>query len=278
MNNLKINFIISIIITIVIIPISFNFFFLWDSGLSKGSISDWFGFYGSIFGGLIGGFFTYGAVILTINNQKREKEKDLRPKIDIPHKNFYFSDSAPFEPIVIELNNIGGSLAKNIECSLVLENYEEVISLTKENQEDLGLKIYDFKTLKIDKVPDIESKRKVSAIIVKQKYPDRSLGGVYINYEEEFIGNCVPMAINYEAKVNYELPIEVSNWINYIVRAKKTNENISNELFDLKLTVKYNSGKNDEYVDTFILSWILNTAISSGRELTYKCILKSKRI
>ncbi|QEL85886.1 hypothetical protein DN409_16475 [Bacillus mycoides] len=44
---------------------------MWDSGMSKVKPSDWFTFYGNIFVGLIGGFFTYWALALTF---KREAE------------------------------------------------------------------------------------------------------------------------------------------------------------------------------------------------------------
>lgn len=59
-------FFIFIIVSVLIIPVVFNFLFLWESGYSRGKTEDWFTFYASIFGGLIGGFFTYLALIYTL--------------------------------------------------------------------------------------------------------------------------------------------------------------------------------------------------------------------
>ncbi|PEZ08791.1 hypothetical protein CN330_23820 [Priestia megaterium] len=69
----------TIAIALIVIPMAFNFLFLWDSGLSKGKTDDWFTMYGSIFGGLIGGFFTYIALVYTLKHDKDklEKEKDF---------------------------------------------------------------------------------------------------------------------------------------------------------------------------------------------------------
>lgn len=73
-----------LVLGLILIPICFNysfiFLFIWDNGMSKYEPSDWFTFYGDIFLGLIGGFFSYWALALTF---KREAEvkigSDYRP-------------------------------------------------------------------------------------------------------------------------------------------------------------------------------------------------------
>lgn len=67
---------ITIFVSLILIPMVFNFFFLWDSGMSKGNLENWFTLYGSIFGGLIGGFFTYLALIYTLNYDKSKLKRE----------------------------------------------------------------------------------------------------------------------------------------------------------------------------------------------------------
>ncbi|WP_338470926.1 hypothetical protein R4Z10_19465 [Niallia sp. XMNu-256] len=69
----------TLIVTLIFIPIIFNIFFLWDSGYARGKTSDWFTLYGNIFGGLIGGFFTFIALMLTFR-WEGEKQKELDNK------------------------------------------------------------------------------------------------------------------------------------------------------------------------------------------------------
>lgn len=122
--------IITLVVALVLVPIIFNFVFMWESGWSRGKTSDWFVLYGNIIGGLIGGFFTYLALILTLNYQNKDKKNEMRPRIDIPHQIIEFLDTGDEinnKQIVIVLNNVGGSLAKNIECSLSLSDFEQAV-------------------------------------------------------------------------------------------------------------------------------------------------------
>lgn len=66
-----------LLLCFIVIPVLFNFLIMWDSGLAKGESSDWFTFYGNIVGGLIGGSFTYLALIKTL---KRDEEKEIKRK------------------------------------------------------------------------------------------------------------------------------------------------------------------------------------------------------
>lgn len=69
----------SLIGSLIVFPMVFNFLFLWNSGLSRGSTSDWFTLYGNITGGLIGGAITYFSLVKTLSNE-REKMKNMTQK------------------------------------------------------------------------------------------------------------------------------------------------------------------------------------------------------
>lgn len=274
--------IITLIVALVIIPVSFNLFFLWDSGLARGETSDWFTLYGNIFGGLIGGFFTYLAVILTLKKEKEDKIEEKRPRIDIPNQNIKFIGSDQndyFSPIVIELNNIGGSIAKNIECKLSLSNYEEVLSVLKQNKERLKV---DFIESETNNMENLEKEVSHIHLLVRDEKgnPIGALGSVSKEYYSEFIGSCIPMILNHEAKTQYELSANVSNWINYIVRKrdyKYINFN-ENELFDFELEVKYSSMEYGDFTDYFKLKWKFIGITVVNSELKFEYVLKSTKV
>ncbi|MBT2685061.1 hypothetical protein [Bacillus sp. ISL-37] len=246
---------VTLLVALIVIPMMFNYWFLWDSGEAKGVTSDWFTLYGNIFGGLIGGFFTYLALLLTFKEQKENKKEDMRPRIDIPYQRITFSEDK-FEPIIIELNNIGGSVAKNIQCKLSLPNYEEVISILKTNQSKFEIEFEEFVTKKIANhdVPEIRS----IAMYNKNKEGKRkSLGAVYKDGHRHFVGSCIPMILNHDAKIQYRINDNVSKWITQIVskRSDKFNEMNEKEMFLLNLEVTYSSIKYGTFVENFILEW-----------------------
>lgn len=268
----------TLVIALIIVPILFNIFFMWDSGLSRGETSDWFTLYGNIFGGLIGGFFTYLALLLTLN----DKKKEMKPKIDIPYQSIDFLDSE-FNQVVVELNNIGGSIAKNIECKLFLPNYEEVLEVLEKNKKDLGIDLKIAQTAHIDDIEDMENKGVKSAHLFgidKESRRDVSLGGVYKEYNSEFIGSCIPLNLNHEAKAQYILGGNISNWINYIVKNRsylylKFNEK---ELFNFNLEVKYSSDEFGQISDFFKLEWKYIGMIVSETETKFQYVLKSTKV
>ncbi|MYL29850.1 hypothetical protein GLW03_08485 [Halobacillus halophilus] len=65
--------ILSVVIVFIIIPVIFNFIFLFPTPWTKGSTSDWFTFFSGLGGGLIGGIFTYIAIIYSLNSNKNER-------------------------------------------------------------------------------------------------------------------------------------------------------------------------------------------------------------
>jgi hypothetical protein len=216
--------IITLIITLLAVPIAFNYLFMWESGWSNGATSDWFTFYGNIFGGLIGGFFTYLALLLTLNNQNETKKQEKRPRIDIPHQSIEFietdSDLVDYKSILIEINNVGGSIAKNIEVTLTLNEYDETINALSKNKDKLKIELLHTNTVNIDDYQEKETKgHKGVGLIVRNENGEMKtpLGTVYQEYRAEFIGSCIPLALNHQAKANYRLHTNVSNWINYIV-------------------------------------------------------------
>ncbi|MGG4264508.1 hypothetical protein [Peribacillus simplex] len=150
-------------------------------GWSRGETGDWFTLYGNIFGGLIGGFFTYLALLLTFKEQNETKKKEMRPRIDIPHQTIEFIDSGDqlnYKPIVIE-------------CSLSLPNYDEVLTALENAKNHLKIDFLRATTAHIDDISDIEGKGKKSVhLIVRDDKGNQktSLGSVYNKYKSEFIG------------------------------------------------------------------------------------------
>lgn len=275
----------TLVISLIIVPILFNFLFMWESGFSKGETGDWFTLYGNIIGGLIGGFFTYLALLLTFKEQKEAKKEEMRPRIDLPHQTIEFIDSGnqlKYKPIVISLNNIGGSLAKNIECKLSLPNYDEVLETLNEARNHLQIDLLRAKTTHIENISDIEGKweKSVDLIIRDEKGKQKtSLGRVYNKYEAQFIGSCMPLVLNHEAETQYILEPHVSYWIDYIAQnrnytAGRFNEN---ELFNFHLEVKYSSDEYGDFSDTFNLEWKY-IGMWMEADLKFKYVLKSTKV
>jgi len=265
--------IITLIVSLVIVPILFNIFFMWDSGLSRGETSDWFTLYGNIIGGLIGGFFTYLALLLTLNDQKVNKKKEMRPRIDIPYQNIEFIDTNDsnmnFEKVVIELNNIGGSIAKNIECTLSIPNFEDTVNALKERKDNYGIHLKD-------------KNNEGAHLLVNGKKDGKwtSLGGVYKSYNSEFIGSCIPLVLNHEAKAQYILENNVSNWVSFIVknRSYSFGRYKKEELFDFDLEIKYSSYEFGDITDYFKLNWEFIGIMVEDSKTKYQYILKCIKV
>jgi hypothetical protein len=260
---------------------------MWESGWSKGETSDWFTLYGNIIGGLLGGFFTYLALLLTFKEQKETKKDEMRPRIDIPHQTIEFVDSGDhlnYKPILIELNNIGGSLAKNIDCSLSLPNYDKVLTALENAKNQLKIDFLKATTVHIDDIANIETKgRKCVHLIVRDDEGNQkiSLGSVYNKYETEFIGTCIPLVLNYEAKTQYNLETNVSYWIDYIAQNRNYTSARFNkdELFNFQLEVKYSSDEYGDFSDSFYLEWkFIGIWAGEDSQIKYKYVLKSTKV
>ncbi|MGE7917173.1 hypothetical protein [Lysinibacillus xylanilyticus] len=267
---------ITLVVTLVVVPIAFNFLFLWESGWSKGKTSDWFTLYGNIIGGLIGGFFTYLALLLTINDQKKSKQEEMRPRIDIPHQTIEFEDTGEEindKQLAIELNNVGGSLAKNIECSLSLVNLNETVEELKKVKSSLKVNLLDVTDRRINK-------KGINMIVLdKDGNHKASLGNLYSEYVyTEFIGNCMPLVLNHEAKSIYFLNIHISRWLNYIAQNRFYTEGWynKNEIINFKLKVKYSSEYGD-FCDNFDFEWKHIGIRNEDSKAKFNYVLKSKK-
>lgn len=128
----------SIFISLIVIPMTFNFLFLWDSGLAHGNLEDWFTLYGSIFGGLIGGFFTYLALLYTLKHDKEklESEKNVLIKDSVLVIHEYISKIGKQ---IIEL----GDYIHEREFDEMNEQYEKNYDKFKEDD------IFDCERIKI---------------------------------------------------------------------------------------------------------------------------------
>ncbi|MEA3318410.1 MAG: hypothetical protein U9Q88_00175 [Bacillota bacterium] len=96
----------TLVISLVVIPIVFNYLFLWESGQARGDTSDWFTLYGGILSGLIGGLFTYLALMLTLrNDSKKEQEfKKVEEKRNIIQ--FTLKSRVYYDLLNTEMRNI----------------------------------------------------------------------------------------------------------------------------------------------------------------------------
>jgi biopolymer transport protein ExbD len=260
---------------------------MWESGWSRGGTSDWFVFYGNIFGSLIGGFFTFIALLLTLKNQDESKKQEKRPRLDIPHQSIEFiepDDHSKYnKPILIEINNVGGSIAKNIEVTLILKEFDETISALHKSKDDYKIDLIASKTVNIDDFKEIETKgSRGVGLIVRHEDGEMitSLGTVYPEYSAEFIGSCFPMMLNHQAKALYGLNLNVSKWINYIVINRKYPQTLFNEkeLFSLELKVKYSSDEYGDFTDYFKIDWNFIGMWYEDSIFKFQYVLKSIKI
>lgn len=268
----------ALIIALLIVPISFNFLFMWESGLSRGGSSDWFTLYGNIFGGLTGGFFTYLAVLLTLNHNQKTREKETAPQLDILHKNVEFRENEiGNEPnkIGVEITNIGGSIAKNIECTLSIPNIESVINFMQDSDEKYKSQILEVhKDVYKRKLWTIEERDENKNILIDYKY-------LLPNYSPKFIGHCIPNKLDTTAKVEYFMNSSITFWIQSILSSiEKAQMYETNELLKFHLTIKYGTAESKEMVSTFELYWefiTIDYEVDTNSAI-FKYILRSKLI
>lgn len=270
MKNFKFNtkfIILTLIVALIVVPVIFNYAFMWESGWARGETSDWFTLYGNIIGSLIGGFFTYLALLLTFKEQKENKQEEMRPRIDIPYQNIDFiHNDDSYEVIAIEINNIGGSIAKNIECKLTILNFENTLKVMELNKSDL-----DFKVFHHDEDSAVAS-------VLDEEGKERVLGSVTKTNDVSFVGSCVPMILNHEAKANYLLELNISNWTNYLVRnwfKIKTEPNYA--IFNFNLEIKYSSIEYGDFVDSFDVALDFIRVVA-GPKMIYQYVLKSRKV
>ena len=144
---------------IIIIPIFLEFIIFRNNFYSPVSNDGWASFFGSFFGGIIGGIMTLRGVIITIENNKKEKEDTLMresyPKFDLFLKqtDTIFSDEiAKDETInIIDTNGWVKRYEKSIEdfCRLnmstdSIDELSEKIILSQHREEIHYLKIVNY--------------------------------------------------------------------------------------------------------------------------------------
>lgn len=271
--------IITLIVALIVVPIIFNYVFMWESGWSRGETSDWFTLYGNIIGGLIGGFFTYLALMLTFKDQNDRKVSEMKPRIDIPHQTIEFktdiTDEVFYQSVFIELNNIGGSIAKNIECTLSLPNYDQVLSELEKDKQRLGVKFVESQITNLSN--NVTESRK-HLMVLKDNV---NLGSLQKKYEAKFIGTCIPLVLNPEAKSHFRLEERLSQWICYIVQKRSYTPGLFNDkqLFNFVLEVKYSSEEYGDFKDTFNLEWTHNGIwADENADIKISYVLKSAKV
>lgn len=266
----------TLLVTLIGIPVLFNFVLLLGTGLAKGNMSDWFTFYGNIFGGLIGGFFTFGALLLTFKKEK----KDMKPQIDIPHQGIEFIDDGKgtdsFIPIAIELINIGGGIAKNIECNLELSNYEDVLEYLERNSKSMNISVTKHDPLDLGEM--YSELKGTFRIYGKLDGVNNVMGEYREKYESSFWGSCLPITVNQEAKVNFVLHRGLRNWINYIGRDRTSYHQPKKVLFNFKLEVAYESGNGEKTTDFFKLKWEDGGIRLEEDKIKQQYILRSEKL
>lgn len=269
--------VITLIVALIVVPISFNYLFMWDSGSARGETSDWFTLYGNIFGGLTGGFFTYLAVLLTLRHDKQSKEKETAPQLDILHKNVELRENIvenESSNIIVEITNIGGSLAKNIECTLIIPELEDFVELVKKENID---------NIIIHKFPFSESTGSSWTLVENSAQTNNpfELEVIHSKYSSKFVGHCMPLKLDQNAKVEYIIDSSVIIWLQSLLGAsQKAYLNKNNELLKLHLAIKYSTEESKEVEDTFELYWDFVTIDYDEKidGVLFKYILRSKKI
>jgi hypothetical protein len=110
---------VAFIVSMVVIPIGFNYLFLWDSGASRGDTSDWFTLFGGILSGLISGFFTYLALLLTLENERKKEKKKLLKEQKRAYISFVLNNKYYFDKIYGEILRIRNITDDTYQDSLI---------------------------------------------------------------------------------------------------------------------------------------------------------------
>ena len=144
---------------IIIIPIFLEFIIFRNNFYSPVSNDGWASFFGSFFGGIIGGLMTLLGVIITIDNNKKEKEEKLieesEPKFDffLKQTDTIFSDEIAKEETIniIDTNGWVKKYKKSITdfCRLnmstdSIDELSEKIILSQHREEIHYLKIVNY--------------------------------------------------------------------------------------------------------------------------------------
>ncbi|MBR8645865.1 hypothetical protein KEH51_23435 [[Brevibacterium] frigoritolerans] len=101
----------------------------------------------------------------------------------------------------------------------ILQNFDEVLSVLENNKENLGIEFIKGRT--INQFTGDGKNSNHLMVLNKDGEHDYSHGSIYEQYDAKFIGTCIPLLLNHEAKSYFHLEERLSEWINYIVQKKK---------------------------------------------------------
>lgn len=110
--------IVALVVALLIIPIGFNFIFMWESGFSKGKTSDWFVLFGGIFGGLIGGFFTYLALVFNLKSEKAKENSSQLEFINRSIKRSILNNKSFIDTTLREFYKIRSFVGEDLKAKI----------------------------------------------------------------------------------------------------------------------------------------------------------------
>lgn len=219
---------------------------IFERNYVNGSESDWFTLYGNIVGGLLGGLFTYFALEMTF----KKEHNDNAPKIDISNQKIDFFESKDIfyrNEVPIELINIGGTIAKNIECKLTISNFDEVIEWWKVNK----YKKEQKHNIEINFL-DHQQGESCQLIVKSSSGKNYSLGGLH-KETFSFLGSSVPIMINHESKIYFSFDNTISNWLHFMAEHLDYAKSEKEKIFSFDLEVNYEAEGYKKIQDKFHL-------------------------
>jgi len=243
----------------IIFPIVFNFLFLWDSKHMNGNTSDWFTLYGGILSGMIGGTLTFLGVKITLKHKDKRNEEEKKPKLDILDQHFLLNAGLSYDHrknIEIKVQNLGGSIAKNIEAKLKFKDFDKLIN-EAENRANKGIKDNLYINSFIDPRNEVKRASLSVELDIDHKVQDFIFGNIGEVYFR-LIGNCIPIELDFRSYAGFEVPSDVHGWITYFwgsTNWDKRGEFFQEGVFDMILELKYHSIDNKEFIQKFNLSF-----------------------
>lgn len=160
------------------------------------------------------------------------------------------------EPIVFNIQNFGGTIAKNIEAEISFNHLEELVEnakkVFKEKIEGYGPEV-ESRIFSMGQVDNRGAYLLMKNVTADDKLIDNHYGVLNEKYHR-LLGNCVPINLNYEAEAELVLPKDIHGWMSYFYGYGRKVV-FEQGLFDMTLKLKYLSLDNKKYEKKFNLSF-----------------------
>lgn len=245
----------------------------WKIIISNTDVSDWFTLTGGVLSGVIAGALTFFGVKLTINHNEKKEILESLPKLEVLDHQLYLSASQNREQrgnIVFNIQNFGGTIAKNIESEIMFKDFEKLVNKAVDAFPKISPKA-NSNSPKVDSrifgVANNYKGRAAYLIIANMNMDNIITDNHYGTINEKYhrlLGNCVPINLNYEAKAQLILPADIHGWLTYFFGIAKF-EVFEEGLFDMLLKLSYSSLNNEKYNKEFELKFEYSDLVESSQ-------------